>query len=302
MSNPPAKRPIAKRAVAKRGMQASAMAALLAAAAAGCAVAGALTQGPATASGVTAAPGSAATASGPAEPTVQAAACIDGTGSLAASYAIQFQAQLAAAAGGWAAAPPANPTGGVAGQPGLHLVVRSVTTTSYSTDPVDNPSVNGTVPAVSAIAAQPSPTDPSYNDDDRTWLDGKPAWQQRASAAAAQARKVAADVRGYQVVRGTNSAIWSCLSGAASELGPVPGGSMRLIEMSDFQNNEPAVGLSLASARVLLVTVCPTDVSTTCPQRFATARAFLLKHGASDVQEISADALTAQAVASFWRS
>lgn len=288
MSNPPIKR---------RTAHAAAMAALLVQAASGCGIAGALTASPATP------PITSGTAAAQvAGQIVQAAACDDGTGSLAATYATQFQAQLAAAVAGWAAEPPANPAGGVAAQPGLHLVVRSVTSTSYSTDPVDNPSVNATIPAVPAIAPQPSPTDPSYNDDDRAWLDGKPGWQRQASAAATQAGKVAAEVRGYHVVRGTNSAIWSCLSGAASELGQVPGRSMRLVEMSDFQNNEPVVGLSLAGAKVLLVTVCPTNVSTSCPERFAAASSFVLKHGASEVTEISADALTPQALVSFWRS
>jgi hypothetical protein len=295
MSTSPAKRPPAKSAV-----PAAVIAMLLAAAASGCGVAGALTADPAATAGATASPGGApVTAAGAPVPTVQAGACADGTGSLAAAYATRFRAQLAAAVGGWAAAPPANPAAGAAAQPGLHLVVRSVTSTSNSTD---DPSVNDTVPAVPGLAPQPSPADSSYNDDDRAWLDAKPAWQRRAAAAAGQARKLAAEVRAYQVVRGTNSAIWSCLSGAVSELGEVPGASVRLVEMSDFLNNEPVVGLRLASARVLLVTVCSADVSTTCPQRFATARSFALRHGASQVEEISADALTPQILASFWRS
>jgi hypothetical protein len=62
------------------------------------------------------------------------------------------------------------------------------------------------------------------------------------------------------------------------------------------------VGLKLASAKVLLVTACSADVSTTCPQRFTAARSFLLDHGASDVEEISADALTAAELVKFWRS
>ncbi len=295
MSTPPAKRPSARGPVLL-----AALATALAVAASGCGVAGALTADPAATAGATTSPGGVpGTVSSAPGSAVQAAACIDGTGSLAATYATRFQAQLAVAAAGWAAAPPANPAAGAAAQPGLHLVVRSVTSASNSTD---DPSLNDTVPAVPALAPQPSPTDPGYNGDDRAWLGAKPAWQREAAAAAAQGRQVAAEVRGYRVVRGTNSAIWSCLSGAMAELGQVPGASVRLVEMSDFLNNEPVVGLRLASARVLLVTVCSADVSTTCPQRFATARSFALRHGASQVAEISADALTPQVLASFWRS
>lgn len=291
MFNPPTKR---------RRLHVAVMGVLLTAATSGCSVVGAMTADSATSAAGTTSPASPGSAV--AEPLIQAGACLDGTGSLAASYATQFQAQLAVAVGDWAAAPPANPADGVAGQPGLHLVVRSVTTYSYSTDPIVNPSVNDTVPAVAPIAPQPSPTDPNYNDDDRAWLDNKPNWQRQASAAAAKADHVAAEVRAYRVVRGTNSAIWSCLSGAANQLGSMPGNSMRLVEMSDFLNNEPVVGLSLASAKVLLVTVCSADVSTTCPQRFDAARSLLLKHGASDVEEIAADALTPQVLVQFWRS
>jgi hypothetical protein len=286
--------------IKQRGVHALVMGALLAAAASGCGVAEALTASPATPASTAGSPASSGTAA--AAPTVPAGACEDGSGSLAAANATAFQAQLAAAAGAWASAPPANPVGGVAGQPGLHLVVRSVTTYSYSTDPSVNPSVDGTVPVVTALKPQPSPTDPSFNSDDRNWLDTKPGWQQQAAAAAAQARQVAAQVRAYHVVRGASSAVWSCLSAAASQLGPVAGKSVRLIEMSDFLNNEPVVGLTLAWARVLLVTVCSANVSTTCPQRFAAARSFLLKHGASDVEEISADALTPAELVKFWRS
>lgn len=232
-------------------------------------------------------------------PVDQAGVCIDGTSSSAAHYATDFKAQVAAAVSGWVAAPPASPSAGVPGQPGLHLVLRSVTTQSYSTD---DKSVHETIPAVPAIAPQPTPTRSDYNDALRSWLDGKPAWERKANAAVAQARKVAGEVRGYRVARHTYSGIWSCLSGAASELGDVQGGRMRLVVLSDMENNEAIVGLSLARAHVLLVTVCPSHASTGCPRRFAKARSLLLKHGASSVREISADAVTPQDLASFWRS
>lgn len=281
-----------------RGARAAAAAALIAAAVSGCGIAGALTGAPATPVGGTeAAPvGSAA---GAAEPTVQAGICVDGTGSLAAYYATRFKEQVAAAVSGWAAVPPANPSGGVPGQPGLHLVLRSVTTSSYSDD---GTSVSDTIPPVPAIAPEPGPGDANYNDDLRAWLAAKPGWQRQATAAVTKARAVAGEVRSYPVARNTYSAIYSCLSGAARELGQVPGASMRLVIMSDFQNNEPVVSLSLSAARVLLVTVCSSYDSTSCPQRFAYARSFVLKHGASQVEEVSADAMTPQTLLSFWRS
>jgi hypothetical protein len=282
----------------RRGAYAAAMAALIATAITGCGAVNALTDTPATQAGAPVPATSAAVASA-AEPTDQAGNCVDGTGSSAPSYATKFKAQLATAVSDWAAAPPANPAGGVPGQPGLHLVLRSVTTASVSTD---NSSVDGTIPAVAAIAAEPAPTDPQYNDDLRAWLGAKPGWRRQAATAVAQARKVGGAVRAYQVVRKTNSGVYSCLSGAASELGQVPGNVMRLVVMSDLENNEAIVGLSLRSARVLLVTVCPTDESTGCPARFAAARSLLLNHGASQVEEISADALTPQTLVRFWRS
>jgi hypothetical protein len=284
----------------QRGAHAAGVAALLAVGVTGCGVVGALTGAPAsTTGGVAPAVGSAAAASATAGPTDQVGTCDDGTSSSAAYYATRFKAQVAAAVTDWAAAPPMNPSGGVPGQPGLHLVFRSVTTTSISTD---NSSVNDTIPAVAAIAPEPLPTGTDYNEKLRSWLAAKPGWKQQASAAVAKARAVAGEVRAYQVVRRTNSGIYSCLSGAAAELGQVPGKDIRLTLTSDLENNEPIVGLSLGGARVQLVTVCPTDESTSCPQRFAAARSLLLKHGASRVEEISADALTPQTLVSFWRS
>jgi len=293
VSNPPTTAPGARTANAARLLVA---AVTLVIATTGCGAVGALTGSRPTPTADTTA---SSTASAVAEPTSQVGVCIDGTGSSAAAYATSFEAQVAAAVTDWAAAPPANPTSGVAGQPGLHLVLRSVTTAAISTD---NSSVNDTIPVVAAFAPQPSPADADYNARLRSWLSAKPDWQRQASAAVAAARALAGKVGAYEVVRDTNSGVYSCLSGAMRELGQAPEKDIRLTLDSDLLNNEPIVGLSLGGARVQLVTICPTDESTGCPERFAAARSLLLQHGAADVSEISADALTPQNLMSFWRS
>jgi hypothetical protein len=69
-----------------------------------------------------------------------------------------------------------------------------------------------------------------------------------------------------------------------------------------MENNEPVTGFGLNGAAVLVVGICPADVAASCSQRFATARQFLIQHGASLVQVVWADAITAQTFETFWRS
>jgi hypothetical protein len=231
--------------------------------------------------------------------TDQVGTCVDGTSSSASFYAGRFQSQVAAAVVGWATRPPATLGAGAPGAPGLHIVVRSVTTTSNSTD---YPSVNDEIPAVTMLAPVPAATDPNYSTDLRTWLAAKPGWLHVANAAISRSSAVAAEVRHYPVARNTHSAVFSCLSGAATELAPAPQADLRLVELSDFENNEPAVGLALSHAHVLLVTICPANAAAGCPQRFASFSATLRKAGAVVAPPISADALTVQDLISFWRS
>lgn len=232
--------------------------------------------------------------------TRQVGNCLDGTSSSASHYAPRIQAVLAEAVAAWAARPSANPSGGVPAQFGLHFVLRSVTTSSYSTDGL---SVDDTIPPVKALAPQPSPTaDPSFDADIHTWTRALPGWKQTASSAAAAAAQLSAKVRQYPVARNTWSAIYSCVSAAVQQLGPAQGANTRLAVISDMQNNEPVVGLNLAGAEVLMVTICPANVSTGCPQRFATARSYLMRHGASSVQIVSVDAVTPGTFDDFWRA
>jgi len=232
-------------------------------------------------------------------PITQAAACSDGTGSLAGYYAPRIQAMIAQAAAAWVVSPPADSGSGVPAQPGLHFVLRSVTTTSWSTD---YPTVDYTIPPVAALAPQPSPTDTSFDADVHTWTGEQSAWQQSAAQATGAAATLARDIHNFQVARNTNSAIYSCIAAADSQLGSPAGPATRLAVISDMQNNEPVVGLHLAGATVLVVGICPNNVSAACPQRFAAARQFLIKNGASSVQIVSADAVTPQTFLSFWRS
>jgi hypothetical protein len=232
--------------------------------------------------------------------TRQVGNCLDGTSSSASYYAPRLQEVLAQAVAAWASQPSANPSGGVPAQLGLHFVLRSVTTTSYSTD---GPSVDASIPPVNALAPQPSPTaDPSFDVDIHAWTQALPGWKKTASSAAAAAAQLSAEVRQYPVARNTWSAIFSCVSASARQLGPAQGADTRLAVISDMENNEPVVGLSLAGAAVLMVTICPADLSTSCPQRLAAASAYLMRHGASSVQIVSADAVTPQTFDDFWRA
>jgi hypothetical protein len=233
-------------------------------------------------------------------PTRQVGNCLDGTSSSASYYAPQIQAILADAVTAWASPPPTDPGAGVPAQLGLHFVLRSVTTTSYSTD---GSSVDATIPPVRALPPQPSPSaDQSFDADIHTWTLAQSSWKQTAVSANTQASQLAGQVRMYQVARNTWSAIYSCMSATARQLGPAQGAGTRLAVISDMQNNEPVVGFSLAGAAVLMVTICPANVSTSCPQRFAAARAYLIRHGASSVLTVSADAVTPQTFDDFWRA
>ena len=106
--------------------------------------------------------------------TREAGNCVDGTSSSANYYATQVQAVLADAVAAWASRPPTEPSAGIPAQLGLHFVLRSVTTTSYSTD---GSSVVGTIPSVSALAPQPSPSDPSFDADIHAWTQALPDWK-----------------------------------------------------------------------------------------------------------------------------
>jgi hypothetical protein len=238
--------------------------------------------------------------SGRAVATRQAGTCLDGTSSSARYYAPRIQAMLADAVAAWASRPPANPAAGVPAQPGLHFVLRSVTTDSYSTDP---PSINYTIRPVRQLSPQPTPAaDPSFDTDIHSWTQAMPGWKQTASSAAAAAEQLSAKVRAYHIVRNTWSAVYSCVSAAMRQLGAGNGADVRLAVISDMENNEPVVGLHLAGAAVLMVTICPAGVSTGCPQRFAAARTYLMRHGAASVRDVSADAVTPQTFDGFWRS
>ena len=263
-----------------------------------CGSLGALAPGSASASAASTSPDANADTAASA-PTRQAGTCEDGTSSLASYYAPRIQAMLAQAATTWVASPPADSGDGVAAQPGLHFVLRSVTTTSWSTD---YPTVDYTIPPVGALTTQPSPTDPSFDTDVHTWTGAQSAWKQSAARATAAAATLAQEIRQFPVARNTYSAIYSCVAAADNQLGSPPGGDTRLTVISDMQNTEPVVGLHLAGAAVLVVGICPNDVSARCPQRFAVARQFLINNGASSVQIVSADAVTPQTFLSFWRS
>lgn len=241
----------------------------------------------------------AAGTSAAAAPTRQVGTCEDGTSSSASYYAPRIQAILAQAVAAWAPRPPADSGNGVAAQPGLHFVLRSVTTTSVSTD---YPSIDYTVPAVGALVPQPSPTDSSFDTAVHTWTDQQSGWQQGADLAAADAATLAGQVRRYQVARNTWSAIYDCVASLVDQLGAASGSGTRIAVISDMENNEPVVSFSLNGAAVLLVGICPASVSASCTERFAAARQFLTEHGASSVQVVWADAVTAQTFDSFWRS
>jgi hypothetical protein len=209
-----------------------------------------------------------------------------------------MRAILADAVAGWAPPPAANPTSTMKAQPGLRVVLRSITTTPYSTD---DSSLDNTIPAVPGLAAQPVPSDnPSFSSQIHAWTQQRTSWEQAAAAAARAAAALAGQVRRFPIARNTWSGIYSCIAAVATQLAPAHGPGTRIAVLSDMQNNRPVTGLALDGDAVLMVTICPANVSTTCPQRFAAARSLLLQHGASSVTIIRADAVTAGTFDAFW--
>ena len=198
--------------------------------------------------------------------------------------------------------PSANPSAGVPAQLGLHFVLRSVTTTSYSTD---GPSVDAYDPAGQARwPPQPSPTaDPSFDDDIHS-LDAGAARLEADRVQRGGGRRPAARQRSVSIRSPVTPGVPSTAAcqPSARQLGPAQGADTRLAVISDMENNEPVVGLSLAGAAVLMVTICPADLSTSCPQRLLRRSAYLMRHGASSVQIVSADAVTPQTFDDFWRA
>ena len=258
----------------------------------------------ATACGASSSPPAAATRGGRAPASqrqatpIAAGTCLDGTSSSASAYAIQMRGMLADAVAGWVPPPSAHPAGAASALPQLHFVLRSVTSTSFSTD---DSTLDASIAGVAGLAPQPSPlNNPSFASEINHWTTAKTTWQQDAAAASRGAAALAVQVRQFHIVRGTWSGIYSCIAAAAAQLAPADGPSTRLAVISDLENNRPVAGLNLAGDAVLLVTICPAQVATTCPQRFAAARSFLLRHGASAVTAIRADAVTAATFDHFW--
>lgn len=228
-----------------------------------------------------------------------ASVCLDGTSSSAWPYAVRMRGLVADAIAGWASQQTAGPTMAMPAHPSLDFVLRSVTTVSYSTDV---PSLEGTIPAVSALAAQPrADTDPSFAPDIHVWTRAKTTWKQSAAMASAAALQLSGRVRQFPIVRHTWSAIYSCIAAAAAQLAPAHGSSTRLAVFSDMINNRQVTGLRLDGDAVLIVGICPAQASAGCTQRFAAARTYLLRHGASSVAIVRADAVTPAALDSFWR-
>jgi hypothetical protein len=177
--------------------------------------------------------------------------------------------------------------------------MRSVTTNSYTTD---GSSLDETIPAVPALAAQPRPeSDPNFDRDIHAWPEKIGAWKKAATAASAVDARIVGQVRRFQVARHTWSGIYSCIAAAAAQLSSVAGLQARIAVESDMMNNRPVAGLHLSGDALLLVTICPAKVATSCPRRFAAARRYLLRHGAASVVIVRSDAVTPATFEAFWR-
>jgi hypothetical protein len=180
----------------------------------------------------------------------------------------------------WAGAAVTDPVTAVPAQPSLTFTLRPVTSSSYSTDAL---SVSGAIPGVRALAAQPQATsDPSFARDIHTWTVARAAWKRSAESASARASSLAARVSRFRIARRTWSAVYGCVAAAAAQLSPVH-------------------GLRLNGDAVLMVEICPARGSVTCTRRFAIARAYLRRRGASAVTVVRADAVTPVTLDDFWR-
>lgn len=230
--------------------------------------------------------------------TIAAGDCLDGTSSSAPSYAIRMRALVASAIADWAPRPSAYPIKAMPAQSGLHLVMRSVSTSSYTTDELV---LDKMIPFVPALTAEPDPaTDRNYDQDVHAWTQKKTTWGKAATAASNAAAHLADQVRQFQILRYTYSAIYSCIAAAAAQL-DISGAHARLAVESDMINNRPVVGLRLSGDAVLIVGICPAAHATSCPRRFAAARTYLRRHGAASVQIVRADAVTPGTFKAFWR-
>jgi hypothetical protein len=226
---------------------------------------------------------------------IHAGVCIDGTGSSPGPFAVQMTSLMADSVAAWDPPPP-DPASGASAQPGLTFAVRPIVTSSYATNVL---TLTGSIPAVPALAAEPqADSDPSFDNDIHSWMGAKAAWEREESAASAAAASLSGRIRQFPPVRNTWSAIYACIGALAAQV-LAHGPSTRLIVASDMENNESVVGLNLAGDAVMIVESCPPQVSTTCPSRFAGAKAFLMQHGASSVQLIRSDAVTPAIIDDF---
>ena len=205
---------------------------------------------------------------------------------------------LADAVAGWVPPPEPDLTRATKAQPSLRFVLRSVTTTSYSTD---SASLDATIPGVPGLPMQPTPANnPSFSPQIHAWTGQMASWKQAAATARKDVTALADQVRQFQIARNTFSGIYSCIAAAATQLAPAYGPDTRIAVMSDMENNRPVTGLALNGDAVLMVTICPANVALSCPQRFAAVRSFLLQHGASSVTAVRADAVVPATFDSFW--
>jgi hypothetical protein len=213
------------------------------------------------------------------------AGCVDQTGSSVSSFAPQVLDAVADAIQAWpgsnTAAQQAHP------RPGLHLVLRLVSTHSSATD--DQVSIDEQIPGVPGLAPPPGFDDPEFAQNRRQWDDAHATWSRAADIARARATEVATKIRGLRLDRGTTSAISGCLAAAAAS---APSDNRRLLLASDLQETEPETVGDYGSSPLLLVVSCPARAEDQCPGRISTWTTRLNAQAAGPITPVRADAAT----------
>lgn len=216
-------------------------------------------------------------------PPLVRAGCVDTTGSSSRTFWTSVLGSVADGLAGWAG--PANGDT-LPARPELHLVLRTVSTTSSATE--GQVVLDRTVPAVPGLVAVPPVTDPDYTAKRHTWDEAASRRAQAWRVARDRTADLADEVRHLPVPQGTSSAISGCLAAAAQSTAADSGRALLLA--SDLIENEPPTTADYGGSPVLLVVSCPAADPAACPGRIADWSARLKDQKAGQVQPVRSDA------------
>lgn len=235
---------------------------------------------------------------------INARACFDATGSTSSvepQFGPMMRGYLAGAVGDWAHNAPADQTrtkpvdpAGAAGQPGLSLQLRWVSTNPYR----DTNVLIVKVRPVPSLVAEPAATSSAFATNDSIWQIGATQVADTARDAVADSAKAARQIRSYDWPNGS-SGISACISALIVDL---PSGHDVLIVASDGEENEPPqVAGNLHHANVLWVMPCPSGNAAHCAALQANWRRFLTNVGAASVSFIRPESAPAALFAGFMK-